>query len=581
MAENEIKYRVSADADQAQRELRKTAKETQQLGKVTDRTGDVAERAARQQRELAQQTERAGHKASNTGRRFSGLRDQLGKLRGSIGKVAAGWASFAAAGTGALLLLRDIAQTAREAKDAMIELGNAQKSLATNVGGQRADALRGDINRIARAKGLGKQGRNALIQAATTATDLDPTLTNTQILNRVRGTASLSRATGFDPGNAFQAANALSENLEIPFGRAVDQAALLGTSGFSARGITQAGERFAGLDGREVLSMMMAARQNIDPNTISEGLNTLRNALTRRGPEGKLAEELRKLGLSGDQSFVDKIRTLATGMETGRIGKGELQAIGGTRAQGVLKAFARSVENLPEARRSLDTASVGQIVQRQLTSDAVRAAERARRRELRSQTALEESGMGGAAESAAEAQTRLEEIGGGSAGLGTLRGTSGGINRLSGGNPSAGALERGRQQRASKVPFGQQRLQSFGSQAVQQVRQNLRNRLQEMVEAGEISQARADEALSQFDLVADEADTTVHQAVIQAEAGVGPDTEDLQLQGAITGPLRRSQVGSGVNVTINNTTNNAQQFNDTKDPETGDLDAAAQGERPN
>jgi hypothetical protein len=577
MADGEIKYRISADADQAQRELRKTAKDTKQLGTVTDRTGDVAERAARQQRELGQQTQRAGRKAGDAGRRMGGLRSQLDKLRSAGAKVAAGWASMAAAGAGVALILRDIAQNAREARDALIEVGKAQKGLSTNIGGQRADELRSDINRIAKDKALGVQGRDALIQAATTATDLDPSLTDTQILQRVRGTASLSRATGFSPNRAFQAANALSENLEIPFQRAVDQVAVLGTSGFSARGITQAGERFAGLDGREVLNMMMAARENIDPNTISEGLNTLRNALTRRGQDGRLAEGLRNLGLSGDQTFVDKIRTLAAGMEAGRIGSAELQAVGGTRAQGVLKAFARSVENLPDARRSLNQGSVEQIVQRQLQSDVVQASERARRRKLRSRLAQEESGMGGAAETASEAQTRLEEAGGGSAALGAVSETSSGINRMAGGTPTKGSLERERRRRAAKIPLGQQRLQSFGSAAVNRVRANLQARLEELVEAGEITQAEAETALGRFDVVADQADISVYQSIVQAESGVGFDSGP-DLQPTIVGTLQRSQ-SSGPSVNVN-VQNNAQQFNSTGDPATDDLDAAAAGQRP-
>jgi hypothetical protein len=569
MAENEIAYRVSADNRDAERKLKETTRSTRKLGDVVDKTGDQAATAARQQREFSRATDRAGREADNAG-------GMLGKLRGQIGKVAAGWAGFGAAAAGAIVALRDIAQNAREARDALIELGQVQKGLSTNVGGKRADALRKDINRIARDKALGPQGRDQLIATATRATDLDPSLSNQEILSRVRGTASLSRATGFDPTKSFQAANALSENMDLGFGQAVDQAAVLGTSGFSAKGIQQVGERFAGLEGRDVLTMLMAARQQMDPNAITEGLNTLRNALTRRNDQGQLVEGLRNLGISGDQSFTEQIRTIRKGMEAGQITEADLEALGGTRAQGVLKAFTRAVPRLDDARQSLESTTVEDLIEKQRQSEVVRAAERSRRRKLRSELATEESGMGGAAEAVSEAQTRLEERGGGSAALGAAERNVSGSRQISGGPPSAAALEAERKRRASQIPLGTQRLGGFADRAVERARQNLRNELEQLAEQGQIDAEAIDTALGRFDVAVDN-DMSVFQSVTQARSPFESDDTRQLVQETITGSL---QGGPNVNVTINNTENNAQQFNGAKDPDTGDLDAATKGERP-
>jgi len=167
-----------------------------------------------------------------------------------------------------------------------------------------------------------------------------------------------------------------------------------------------------------VLSLMLSARQELDPNTISEGFNTLRNALTRQGEGGKLAEQLRNLGLSNDQSFIEKIRTIRQGRQSGEITEQDIQALGGTRAQGVLAAFSKGLPRLDEARQALETGDVEQLIQRQRQNPTVRAAERANRRDLRGSVASEQSGMGGGAEVVDEFITRQKEQGGGSVTLG-------------------------------------------------------------------------------------------------------------------------------------------------------------------
>jgi hypothetical protein len=170
--------------------------------------------------------------------------------------------------------------------------------------------------------------------------------------------------------------------------------------------------------------------------------------------------------------------------------------------------------------------------------------------------------MGGAAEAAAEAQTRLQERGGGSIVLGAAGSTIEAFNRAGGGAiPSEAPDLRSRQ------------LSAFGKNAAGRVRAALQAELQQRVASGEISRERAETALAQFEQVAGDEDTTVRQAILQAEAGIGPDVQDLELADTIRSALG----GAGGDVTI---INNAQQFNSTKDPSTGDLDAAAKGERP-
>jgi hypothetical protein len=494
-------------------------------------------------------------------------------MSAQICKVDAGLARIQAAGKGAVVLLRDITQNAERAKDALIKLGDVQGSFSTNVGGNRADALRKDINNIARDKKFGPEGRDALIQTATTATDLDPGLSNKRILNTVSETATLSRATGFDPKKAFEAANSMSANMNMSFNRAVDQAAVLGTSGFSAGSIKQIAERFGGLEGKDVTTMLMAARENMSPAGITEGLNTLRNAMTRRNDQGQLVQELRDLGLSGDQSFVEQIRTIRKGMKSGDINTADLEKLGGTRAQGVLKAFTSAVPNLDEARRSLESTTAEDLVQKKRESEVVRASERASERELRTQLAREQSGMGGTAEKISEEQTQLQERGDGSLGLAVVKSSVSGRSQMEGAPRSAEALEDERQRNAANIPFGPQQLQSFGEKAIQRVRSNIEQRLQKLTERGEITQKRAASALGQFNAVADDQDTTVHQAIVQAEAGIGPDNRDVELQKTIVDTLRGSRgSGSGSDAT--------DQADSRQQPATGSEREPTGGDQP-
>jgi len=80
MAEDELKFRISAHSRDAEQALERTSQRQKELGRVTDKTGDVAERSAAQTRELNRATERAGDKTSGAARRVSGLRGQLSNL---------------------------------------------------------------------------------------------------------------------------------------------------------------------------------------------------------------------------------------------------------------------------------------------------------------------------------------------------------------------------------------------------------------------------------------------------------------------------------------------------------------------
>ena len=241
--------------------------------------------------------------------------------------------------------------------------------------------------------------------------------------SRLNTLARLDRATDLQGSEAAGVVMGLQSVLGTDFATAADRAATLANAGFDARTIQRITEQGGVLEGEDLFSLFMAARQeNIDPNTVGEGFLTLRNALSRTDAEGRVAPALRAIGLEPGQPFVEQLRLLRTAQRQGRVDYGQ---IGGTRAQSTAEFFFRALDRLPAARADFTGGTIDQELARRNQSAYIQAMERQLMRELRVKLAEERSGMGGFGEAYAEGQTTFQEIAGGdytgSTALGVLR----------------------------------------------------------------------------------------------------------------------------------------------------------------
>jgi len=399
MADDQFKYRITAETDDATRKLREH--------------GDAVQDADRK-------VDQAGRTADETRGRF-------GKLSDSLGGVVRGWIGLAAVAGAIIGFFRELGSAAREAAQAVQDVGRGMRGLAVNVGGERADALMGQINAIARDNRFNAAGRGQLVEAATAITDFRPDATNDQITATLGNLAMLQRATGVGGQEGFRTINSLQANLGLAEDEAVDVATTLVNSGFEAQTVQQLAERGGNVGGLDFMALLLAARgQGLNVAQSGEQVETLIGALTRRGADGGLAPELVDLGVNGNMSLTQRLAFLSEGRRSGRISRGQFErAIGGAQNLKVVAPLQRALASpgaLASARATLgDDQAVENAIAALLQSDAVRAQEAADARELQRQRAIEESGLGGLGERLDEAGTTFSDAGGGSATLGFLR----------------------------------------------------------------------------------------------------------------------------------------------------------------
>mgnify|MGYP006286215649 CR=1 FL=1 len=402
MADRKITYKFDAEGDDLKQELREQNRHLD---------------------ETAQKTRQAGEEATTAGGRMRGLRTQVGNLATGLKTLVAGWLTLTALHTVVVGFFRAIADAARNAVAAIAELGEAVEGLSANIGGSRADRTVAAASRMAMAHRIGIAGRTSLIGAASAITDRQPDIAQVELESRLNTLARLDRATDLQGSEAAGVVMGLQSVLGTDFATAADRAATLANAGFDARTIQRITEQGGVLEGEDLFSLFMAARQeNIDPNTVGEGFLTLRNALSRTDAEGRVAPALRAIGLEPGQPFVEQLRLLRTAQRQGRVDYGQ---IGGTRAQSTAEFFFRALDRLPAARADFTGGTIDQELARRNQSAYIQAMERQLMRELRVKLAEERSGMGGFGEAYAEGQTTFQEIAGGdytgSTALGVLR----------------------------------------------------------------------------------------------------------------------------------------------------------------
>ena len=402
MADRNYTYEFKADGDDLKREL---AEQNRQLDDTADKT------------------RKAGDQAEKTGRSMRGLRSRVGQLTTGLKTLVVGWVSLVALQQVVVGFFRAIADAARNAVAAIADLGREVEGLSANIGGSRADRTVDVATRLAMANRIGTAGRTALIGAASAITDRQPDIAQADLEANLGTLARLDRATDLQGAEGANVVLGLQAALGTDFDTAANRAATLANAGFSSGTIQRITEQGGVLEGQDLFSLFLAARQEgIDPNTVGEGFLTLRNALSRTDAQGRVAPALRAIGLEPGQPFVEQLRLLRTAQREGRVDLGQL---GGTRAQSTAAFFFRALDRLPAARADFTGGTIEQELARRNQSELVQAMERQLTRELRVKLAEERSGMGGFGEAYAEGQTSLQEIAGGdytgSTALGVLR----------------------------------------------------------------------------------------------------------------------------------------------------------------
>ncbi|MEM6334866.1 MAG: hypothetical protein AAF823_16160 [Planctomycetota bacterium] len=394
--------------DEAQRELRDTANEVENLGDAQADAGRQAERASDQQRDLGN--------ASNE------AEGGVSVLVGGLGRLATSMLGAVTAGFGLINLFNSIRDTAREASNAVANLGEQNRGLAANIGGLNADDLTRASNEAALRESLGVEGRNALIASATTLSDLRPDLTPQDLADRISQLARLRRATGVGGTEAVDLLQSLETRLGITGQDAIDQATGLLNAGIAPQTLGGIVERVGESSGPELLDLLFAVRDQVNLGTSGEAINAVFGAVSRTDSNGQVDPLLASLGVSQDDSPIRRIELLAAAFERGDINQNQLrQALGGNEGLRIGPALARELSDGLEDDRAerlavTADAQIANIIQ----SGFVRAADRRNDRDLRDSVSLETSSLAALGEAEQNVLARLQERGGGNAILGAV-----------------------------------------------------------------------------------------------------------------------------------------------------------------
>jgi hypothetical protein len=174
--------------------------------------------------------------------------------------------------------------------------------------------------------------------------------------------------------------------------------------------------------GQELLARLLAARGEVNLGRAGRALPTIISALTKRDEKGELAKELTGIGITEDQTLVQRIDLIDELQRSGKITQGQFeQAIGGAQNLRLFAPLARARDRQGEATQSLLTGSAVDEIQKLRQSENVRIAERQQQRELRIKLAQEAGAGASATEVVEDVKTGLQEGGFGSYVLGLGR----------------------------------------------------------------------------------------------------------------------------------------------------------------
>lgn len=384
------------------------------------RIEDLTDRLARQRAA----EERANAAVADSTRR---LKDQTGILsdaKGEILDMVKSWGSYAAIAGAVVTTINAISDAAQKSNEALVALGKSTRSLATNIGGKRADQVVGQITDVAIQEQLSPEARNQLIEFAAGFSDLNPTANNDQIMNSVRRAARFSRATGVGGDQAMRLIDTMQKRLGIGEDQAYSAATTMLTGGFSADNLNSVLQKVGGRGGMEFLAMLSAARsEGLDPEAVSKSIPGMLESLTRT-ENGRVAKPLARAGVTQDMDVLQRMETLFSALDSGRISRAQFEeAFGGAASVQVAEPIRRAMAGgkVDQARQALvDPAAMDAAIVRQDESASVTAANRAQQNQMRTRAASERSSLSGAWQAWEAITTNLAEQGGGSAKWGAL-----------------------------------------------------------------------------------------------------------------------------------------------------------------
>jgi len=407
VAEQDINQRIKVEYDgQGSKEA---ARDTQKLGDTTEQTGRRSERAA--------------ESSSRLGRAVGGLTGSLGRAKDALLAMVAGWGSFLAISGIIIGVFRDITGAVTQARDAMQQLGNTIRGLAANIGGRNADRVVRQVSDAAVEFGFDIAGRNQLLGTIGALTDINPDLNPTQLRTAVTQFGQLQRATGVTGEQAVSVTRALQSTVGLGQQQAIDVAAVLLNAGLGAQTIVDVAERSGSASASDFLALAFEARSEGDINRIGRSLPSLIGALSQREEDGRLSENLRAAGARDDQTPFQRFRTIFGNFEAGAIDRGLFErATGGAQQARVVEVLGRALPRVGRGRAALADAAVQAEIDRLVESEFVSFAERQNAQELRVRVAEERNRIAaGVGQAVGEAQTQVDELGGGSTSVGVLR----------------------------------------------------------------------------------------------------------------------------------------------------------------
>jgi len=391
----------------------------------------IAEHRDRQD-EVNRRVDRSIDSQRRAGRAMDNTTDaarRQGRGLGVAGEAVAGlqsrWLSFAAAGAGLITFMRELNETLDKQAESAREVGEILGGLSANIGGDLADDVLERVNKIALDRGLGLEGRKGLIEVLSASTDIDPNQDADTLGRTAERFADLQRGTGVGGAEAFGAVRALRANFGLDEQAAVNQAGVLFNAGLSPNIVEQLTERGAPVGGQDFLALLLAARGEVNLEKQGEAAQTLIEALTRRDQDGSLADELEAVGLTGDESLVERIQRIQSARSNDQISQAQFErAIGGAQRLRIFDPLTRALPRLDETRASLETGTIEEEIERRLKSEFVQAQESENRRQLQDELTLERTGAQRPFQLLNAGLSGVKDEGGGSLLFGATRATA-------------------------------------------------------------------------------------------------------------------------------------------------------------
>jgi|GEM_PF-5903142 len=438
MAE-EIKQRISIDGGQeVQSLLRTIATLEKELAEATAKTGAAADNAkpkveknaeaiedlAKESRQaadaeskLAAELGKAGDSASDASGKIDKATDSKNGLTSAIAGSVRSWVSWTAVLTTAISLVTDLADKSVKAAKSVADLGNQINALAVNQGGQVADQTIKDINAIARLQDLGVAGRNELINAASTITDLTPGISQGELRDQLGRVARIRRVAGESAGSGADAAVLLQTaqaQTQLAPDAVADQVAAFLTSGFDNQTLADLYRR----GDQGLMAAVYGARdQGLNLKRSASAIPQIVGALDRRDEYGRLSKDLSGLGITESMSTVERLQAIGRATEEGRINTARLTSLlGGQSALEVALPLlqASRPDVLQRSLAEIQSTTLSSLEARRGQSRFVQAADRAAARGLRDQLALEESNLASLGEAGMEITSEIRARGNGS-----------------------------------------------------------------------------------------------------------------------------------------------------------------------